>query len=94
MAMVKLELGVPPAAATRLCAAKPNVFQHCPGGEAMLGNASTGHNSFSGTLLALGQGEGLDAHGFACQTAFQMGWGRDCPLSLPSPRLLLVLVLA
>lgn len=42
--------------------------------------------SFSGSLLALGQGEGLDGHGFAWQpgrrASFQMGWGRDCPLGL------------
>lgn len=57
-----------------------------PGGEAMLGNARAGHYFFSGSLLALGQGEGLDARVFARQpgrrASFQMGWGRDCPLGL------------
>lgn len=86
MPTVKVELEVSPAAATRPCAARASVFQHCPGGEAMLGNATPGHNSCSESLLALGQGEGLDAHGFSWQhgrrASFQMGWGRDCPLGL------------
>lgn len=86
MPMVKLELGVPAAAATRPCTARPSISQHCPSGETMLGNARDGHYSLSGSLLALGQGEGLDAHGFAWhpgrRASFQMGWGRDCPLGL------------
>lgn len=55
--------------------------QHLPALPRWGGNAAAGHNSFSGSWLALWQGEGLDAYGFAWQHGrrayFQMGWDRD-----------------
>lgn len=79
MPMVKLELGVPPAAATRPCAARPSTFQLCPAGEAMLVLDTA---LFQGVSWHLGRGRAWMPVGFAWQhgtrASFQMGWGRDC----------------
>lgn len=99
--MVKLEPGVPPAAATRPCTARPSIFQHCPGGEEMLLLDTT---LFQGVCWHFGRGRAWMPMGLLGSMAggpiskwdgvgtvpTEGGTTHAPPASLPSPRLLLV----